>query len=250
LRQALEGSSDPTLKDFAGILYPWSGERPYGRMMDGANSFDLHSDFVVFDLKGLSAYPDLQTVMILIITDFILGKIESPDPSVRVRRKQILMDEAWELLKSPTSSLFMEYCVRTLRKSGSGITFITQGLEELVASPIGPALLANTATKFLLMQRGDLEPARKILKLNEQEVALVSSLRQAKGRYSEAFLIANDSRGIIRAVPSAYEYWLATSDAADGGFLQSLRDQHPMLTIGEIVAIAASTYPKGVNGGG
>jgi type IV secretory pathway VirB4 component len=98
--------------------------------------------------------------MILIITDFILGRVEN----TKGKRKQILMDECWELLKSRGSQRFMEYCVRTLRKTGSGITFITQGLEEIVASPIGSAILSNTATKFVLLQRGDLKPIRELLK--------------------------------------------------------------------------------------
>ena len=61
---------------------------------------------------------------------------------------------------------FMEYCVRTLRKTGSGITFITQGVEEIVASAIGPAILNNTATKFVMLQRGDTEILKNTLKVN------------------------------------------------------------------------------------
>ena len=169
------------LREFSKILFSWTGESPYGRLLDRKDGLAFNADFVVFDLKGLSAYPDLQSVMILIITDFILAQIETKDSLGR--RKQILMDECWELLKSPASSGFMEYCVRTLRKAGAGITFITQGLDEIVASPIGGAILANTATKFILMQRGGLEPLRKILKLNEQELNIISSLGQQKGSY-------------------------------------------------------------------
>ena len=49
---------------------------------------------VVFDLKGLSSYPDLQSAMILILTDFILGQVESKQHLNRP--KQIIMDECWE----------------------------------------------------------------------------------------------------------------------------------------------------------
>ena len=139
----------------------------------------------------------------------------------------------------------MEYCVRTLRKTGSGITFITQGLEEIVRSPIGPAILSNTATKFVLLQRGDLEPSRSILKLNEQELGLISSLRQVKGSFSEAFMMANDSITVIRAVPTPLEYWLATSDAADNELLEKTRKEHPNRTLLEVIEELAKLYPKG-----
>ncbi len=249
LMKILADSKDTALQSYAKMLYPWTGNRSYGRLLDGINAFDIHADLVVFDFKGLSSYPDLQAIMILIITDFILGKVESSAPAMQGRRKQILMDECWELLKSRASSSFMEYCVRTLRKSGSGITFITQGLEEIMASPIGAAMISNTASKFILMQRGDLGPLEKVLKLNKQEIALVGELRQVKGAYSEAFLIAGEERGVVRLVPSPYEYWLATSDANDNAYLEVLKLDFPRLTLPEVIAKAASYYPSGPSGG-
>lgn len=246
LRKNLEASTVSELRDFAKMLYPWTGERPYGRLLDKENELDLKSDFVVFDLKGLSAYPDLQAVMILIITDFIVGRVESRDPKLQGRRKRILMDEAWELLKSRPASHIMEYWVRTLRKSGSGVTFVTQGLEEVAIHPIGPAVLGNTATKLILLQKGDLEPARKILKLNDQEMALISSLRQRKGQFSEAFMMNGDDKTVIRSYPTPIEYWLATSDRDDNDALEEFRRKNPEATLNHAIYEMALRYPRGV----
>ncbi len=245
LARVLSEGKDKALDNFSRMLYPWTEDRPYGRVLDADNSLEIEKDFVVFDLKGLSSYPDLQSVAILVITDFILGQVDS----FRDRRKQILLDECWELLKSKGSSNFMEYCVRTLRKTGSGITFITQGLEEITASPIGAAILSNTATKFILQQRGDLEPSRKVLKLNDQEMELIRSLRSQKGRYSESFLISNESRSVIRAVPTPVEYWLSTSDAADNQCLEEKRRKSPEKRLPEIIYELAKELPFGVAGG-
>lgn len=246
LQKVLVASPERELNNFAKMLYPWTGDRAYGKLLDRANELDLNSDFVVFDLKGLSSYPDLQAVMILIITDFIVGKVESKNPAYYGRRKRILMDECWELLKSRAASNAMEYWVRTLRKSGSGVTFITQGLPEVAAHPIGSAILGNTATKFILLQKGDLEPVRQILKLNDQELALVSSLRQQKGLYSEAFMIANDDRTVIRTYPTPVEYWLATSDRDDNNALEEFKTQHPEKSMPEAIYEMANRYPKGI----
>jgi type IV secretory pathway VirB4 component len=245
LRKVLEASPEAELKNFAKMLYPWTGDRAYGQLLDRQNEVDLNSDFVVFDLKGLSSYPDLQAVMILIITDYIVGKIESSSHAYYGRKKRILMDECWELLKGPAANA-MEYWVRTLRKAAAGITFITQGLEEIVAHSIGPAILGNTATKLILMQRGDLEPVRKILKLNDQEVALISSLRQQKGIFSEAFMTANEDRALIRVYPTPLEYWLVTSDRDDNAALEEYRRLNPEKKIAEVIYEMALRYPKGV----
>ncbi len=211
----LKNSNDESLVKYSKMLYSWTGDRPYGRLLDTNLNFDQQNDFVVFDLKGLSNFPDLQAVMILIITDFILDRVEACDGNTSTKKKRILMDECWELLKGRSSSNFMEYCVRTLRKAGAGITFITQGIEEIKTHEIGPAILNNTATKFILMQKGDLRPIKDILKLNEKEISLISSLKSRKREYSEAFMINNESSAIIRIHPSDKEYKIATTNFED-----------------------------------
>jgi conjugal transfer ATP-binding protein TraC len=244
LRKTLEASKERELQNFAKMLYPWTGERAYGQLLDRANELDLKSDFVVFDLKGLSSYPDLQAVMTLIITDFIVGKVESKSPRYYGRKKRIYMDECWELLKGP-AAYAMEYWVRTLRKALGGITFVTQGLEEIVAHPVGPAILGNTPTKVILLQRGDLEPVRRALKLNEQEMALISTLQQQKGVFSEAYMIANEDRSVIRVYPTPLEYWLATSDRDDNTVYEQYRTENPNKSITEVIYDLATRYPHG-----
>ena len=249
LREVLAKSSERDLQNFSKMLYPWTGDRAYGQLLDRENELDLKSDFVVFDLKSLSSYPDLQSVMTLIITDFIIGKVESKNPAYFGRRKRILMDECWELLKSKAAANAMEYWVRTLRKSGSGVTFITQGVAEIAAHPISSAILGNTATKFVLLQKGDLSIVRDVLKLNEQEMSLISSLKQKKGLYSEAFMIANDDRTVIRAMPTPLEYWLATSDRDDNTALEQLRSERPELSLNQAIYELARKYPLGISNG-
>jgi type-IV secretion system protein TraC len=231
---------EESMRAIAKMLYLWTGERPYGRLLDGQGSLRTDASICTFDLKGLSSYPDLQSVMILILTDFILTQVEGD----RTLKKRIILDEAWELLKSNAAASFMEYCARTLRKTGSGITFITQGVEEIVASPIGPAILNNTATKFIMLQRGDSEILRETLKLNSQELNLIHSLGQKKGEYSEGFMIEGDHRQVVRIYPSPFEYWLSTSDAQDNAYLTELKESG--LDLVQAIEKAAHYYPNGV----
>lgn len=234
-------SHENSLKILGKMLYMWTGDRPYGRLLDGQGSLRTDAPICTFDLKGLSSHPDLQGVMILILTDFILNQVETD----KINRKRIILDEAWELLKSPSAASFMEYCARTLRKTGSGITFITQGVEEIVASPIGSAILNNTATKFIMLQRGDTEILSQALKLNQQEVGLIHSLEQRKGEFSEGFLIEGDNRQVVRVNPSTTEYWLSTSDSQDNAYIENLRNSG--LSITEAIIQAAREHPTGVS---
>jgi conjugal transfer ATP-binding protein TraC len=239
----LRGLNEPSMLPIAKMLHMWTGDRPYGRLLDGMGTLRTSAPICTFDLKGLSSYPDLQSVMILILTDFILNQVEQD----KTNRKRIILDEAWELLKSPASANFMEYCARTLRKTGSGITFITQGIEEIVSSPIGAAILNNTATKFVMLQREDSKALRSALKLNNQELALIHSLQQKKGDYSEGFMIEGDHRQVIRMYPSPLEYWLSTSDAQDNKVLDAFLSEG--LTLTEAIEKASNAYPKGYSQG-
>lgn len=245
LKMNLAKSEEVSLRTISKLLYMWSGKTPYGRLLDGAGSLRTDTKVCTFDLKGLSSYPDLQRVMILILTDFILTQVERD----RSTKNRIILDEAWALLKSNAAASFMEYCVRTLRKTGggSGITFITQGVEEIVSSPIGSAILNNTATKFVMLQRGDSDVLRDALKLNTQELGLIYSLEQKKGEYSEGFMIEGDHRQVVRIYPSPFEYWLSTSDAADNHYLESLKGKGYKLV--EAIEEAAVRFPKGVANG-
>ena len=243
LAKSLKEFEEPSIKAISKMLYTWTGTRPYGRLLDGMGSLRPDAPICTFDLKGLSNYPDLQGVMILILTDFILTQVEGD----KTCKKRIILDEAWELLKSQAAASFMEYCARTLRKTGSGITFITQGVDEIVASPIGSAILNNTATKFVMLQKGNSEVLRDALKLNSQQLELVHSLAQKKGEYSEGFMIEGDHRQVVRIYPSPFEYWLSTSDAGDNQYLDSLkRDGHTLVSA---IEEAAKTYPNGITQG-
>jgi conjugal transfer ATP-binding protein TraC len=240
LKSKLMKSGEVSMQTIAKMLYMWTGETPFGKLLDGKGSLKTDASICTFDLKGLSSFPDLQGVMILILTDFILTQVEGD----RTTKKRIILDEAWALLRSSAAANFMEYCARTLRKTGSGITFITQGVEEIVASPIGPAILNNTATKFVMLQRGDSQVLRDTLKLNSQEVSLIYSLEQRKGEFSEGFMIEGDHRQVVRIYPTPFEYWLSTSDASDNHHLDSLR--HQGLNLVDAIASAASEYPNGI----
>lgn len=240
LEKVCKKSDEPELQKIAKLLFSWVGNSPYGKLLDRRKEIKADSPIISFDLKGLSQYPDLQSVMILILTNFILDQVESD----RKTSKRVLLDEAWELLQSQAAASFMEYAARTFRKTGSGITFITQGVEEIVKSPIGPAIMNNTAMKVVMSQKGDLRPLETALKLNPREVSLIQSLEQRKGVFSEGFLIEGDHRQIVRIYPSPLEYWISTSDSKDNKYLDEMKQSG--LDLPEAIKKAANEYPFGV----
>jgi hypothetical protein len=80
--------------------------------------------------------------------------------------------------------------------------------------------------------------------LNEQQLALIHSLEQRKGEFSEGFMIEGDHRQVVRIYPSPFEYWLSTSDASDNQYLEELKSSGMKLI--EAIEAAAELYPKGI----
>ncbi|UYL09874.1 ATP-binding protein [Bdellovibrio sp. SKB1291214] len=236
-----EKSKEETLKRIGKLLYPWIGNSAYGKLIDRQGKINADSPVVAFDLKGLAQYPDLQSVVTLILTGFILDQVELN----KGVPKRVLLDEAWSFLQSKAASTFMEYAARALRKTGSGITFITQGVEEIVESAIGSAILNNTATKMILQQQGDTKILKEALRLKSQEVRLIESLDRRKGAFSDVFVMNGDSRQVLRIQPSPVEYWISTSDASDNCYLQGIIDSGVSLE-GAILK-AAKEAPFGVD---
>ncbi len=57
--------------------------------------------------------------------------------------------------------------------------------------------------------------------MSDKEIELLKSVETQKGRVSEALVISDSSRGVIRLVPDPFLYWLATSDAKDNEYLEN-----------------------------
>jgi hypothetical protein len=95
------------------------------------------------------------------------------------------------------------------------------------------------------MQKGaDEERLKEVLHLNETESALIASLHQRRGEYSEAFLIAEEQRAVVRIEPTPLEYWIATTDPRDLAVLQ--KEGKSGKSQLEVLRELSQLYPRGV----
>lgn len=243
LRELLLKHSEPQIQRVGKILSSWCGESPYGKFVDQKTTLELTRPMVCFDLKGMESYPDLQAACLFIITDFVWREVQRD----RSRMKFLIMDECWKLMENESASLFIAEVFRTFRKYMASAIAISQNIDDFARSKIATAILPNSSIKWVLKQKGaDKERLKEVLTLNPNEVELISSLRQERGFYSEAFLMAEDNRAVVIIDSTPLEYWLATTDARDLGKLDEYKKQHPELSNLEILKKLAEIYPRGV----
>ncbi|MGZ6311245.1 MAG: VirB4 family type IV secretion system protein, partial [Bdellovibrionota bacterium] len=243
LREILLAHEDVSIRRYGRILTPWCGNTPYGRFVDRPTTIEFQKSVVAFDLKGLESYPDLQAVCLFIITDFIWREVQRD----RKSKKFLVFDECWKLLENDAGASFIAEVFRTFRKYYAGAIAISQNMDDFAKSKVAGAILSNSSVKWCLTQRGaDQARLKEVLQLNDQEMALIASLHQERGVYSEAFLMAQDRRAVVAIESTPLEYWIATTDPRD----LSLIDERMRATSGasalDVLTALSNEYPRGV----
>lgn len=246
LKDRLNQHTDPEIKRLGRILGLWCGDSPFGKFVDRPTSVSLQKDVVCFDLKGLDSHPELQAVCLFIMTDLIWRQIQQD----RTQMKFTIFDECWRLLQDEAASLLIGDVFRTFRKYRASAIAISQTMDDFSKSQIAGAVMPNSSIKWILKQKGaDQESLKTALQLNEREMGLISTLSSEKGKYSEAFLMADDKRQVVRIESTPLEYWLFTTDPADIGLIEKTKAEDPTATDLEILNHLADLYPEGAANG-
>ena len=76
LRNVWLKSDSAFLKNAATILYGWTEDRAYGRLLDNNNSLKADAKWVCFDLRGLNDHVELQRVLMLGCCEEALGSCQ------------------------------------------------------------------------------------------------------------------------------------------------------------------------------
>ncbi len=242
LKEILTNHQDLELRKIGRILSTWCGDTPYGKFVDRPTNLNLSSQIVCFDLKGMESQPELQSVCLFLITDLVWREIQKD----RTSMKFVIFDECWKLLE--TNSEFISEIFRTLRKYFSSAIAISQTMDDFSKSKIASAVMPNSSIKWILKQKGaNLENLKEALQLNEREMSLIASLQSEKGKYSEAFLMCEDKRQVVRIEATPLEYWLATTDPKDISLLEQIKKENPNFSEFEALKLAAKNYPNGAS---
>ena len=178
-------------------------------LLEGPESFVFQgepvelSNRVGISLRGVES-EKLKNIISLLVFARIWRNIED---APRSRRKIVVVDEAWLLLKNPNAARWMEAISRRGRKRNVAFIFLTQQPQDVLRNPIGNLIVRNAASKLLLMQDiNAIDMVSKEFKLSEAEKQEL--LRAQPG---EGILITENTRLSLRITLSKKEYRLFTT---------------------------------------
>lgn len=213
LKSLLDSHEDEEMRRYGQILYSWTGNRTYGKILDGNTNVKLNKDIVAIEVQSLNDYPELKSVVLLLLTSFMKKEAmrELDRPTL------IIVDEAERLFKSEMAKQLVITFYRTLRKYNSGIFCVSQNyLDFMQDEEVRNALLPNTTNIFVLRQkRIDWKKFQSVFDLNEAQVEAIKSIEIEKGVSSEMVLFQDEKMAVLKLVPEPLSYWISTSDAND-----------------------------------
>src|SRR5205823_522767 len=198
-------------------LKDWTGEKgTYSRLFDRHTTVPTDSNWLFFNIEGLSNDPRLETAMSMLIANAMAERASGRSGQMSIT----VLDECWALLDSPVLAPEVVQLFRTARKRNASVWAISQTLEDFVGTERqprvhGPGIVKNSTTKIIGQQRGDLAALTNHLYLNDVVLKEIKGLAPPrKGRSAEAVLALGEraeTTEVIRLVPTPIDYWICTT---------------------------------------
>ena len=222
------------MKRYAQVLFSWTGDTAYGKMLDRKTSIKLSRDLVTIEIKGLANHSELKDILLLLLT----SHIQDTAASDMTRPYLLICDEAERFFKSgDLAKQFIITCYRTWRKYRASIYCLSQNYKDFLSDPeLADALLPNTTNVIILRQRKiDWKDFQEAFDFNDAQLEAVKSLEIVKGKYSEFFYMQDENQAILRLVPEPLSYWICTTDGGDKARILEMEQKYPELPKIEIL---------------
>ncbi|MDP2670928.1 MAG: ATP-binding protein [bacterium] len=217
LYSVLQNMAEPEAKSMAERLEKFIKGSLSG-IFDQQSTVDIKNTFTVFSIRDLE--DELRPIAMFIILDYIWTRIKKDR-----KRRILVVDEAWYLMKHPDSASFMYSIAKRARKYFLGLTTITQDVEDFLNTDYGKAIVTNSSIQILLKQSpASINEVSAVFYLSEGEKNLLLSADIGEGLF-----FAGANHVAIRVQAAEHEHVLITSNPKELEKLRRLGREDPAL---------------------
>lgn len=203
LYKTLIGMEVPDALDLAARLEKFVRGSFVG-IFDKQTNISLDNPFTVFSVKDLQ--DALRPIAMFMILDYIWTRVKRD-----IKRRILIVDEAWHMMRYPDTAAFLWSVVKRARKYYLGLTTITQDVEDFLAQDIGKAIVTNSALRLLLKQSpAAIDKVGEIFYLSQGEKQLLLA-----ANIGEGIFFAGPHHAPIRVVASEEEHKLISTKPTD-----------------------------------
>lgn len=210
-------SPPPTISDLYDTLLHMGGNGPqlaqrlrkyttgtFSGIFSQQSNIDINNSLAVFNIRDLE--DELRPVAMYIVLNYIWNRTK-----IDQKRRIMIVDEAWQLMKYEDSANFLFSLAKRARKYNLGITTVTQDVEDFMGSRMGRAVVANASMQFLLKQSPSaVDVLVDVFKLTSEEKKRLSQFPVGQGLF-----FAGQNHVHIQVVASPTETDLITTNPGD-----------------------------------
>jgi type IV secretory pathway VirB4 component len=168
------------------------------------SNIEINNQMVVFNIRDLE--DELRPVAMYIVLSHIWNIVRAQQ-----KKRMLVVDEAWQLMKYEDSANFLFSLAKRARKYFLGLTTITQDVEDFMTSKMGRAIVGNSSMQLLLKQSpAAVDVLADVFKLTEEEKKRLSNFPVGQG-----LLFAGQNHVHVQIIASRTEEELVTTDPAD-----------------------------------
>ncbi len=162
---------------------------------------DINRKFVVFSLRDME--DELKPIAMYIVTHYIWNAIRR-----ELKKRLLVIDEAWWMMKSEDTASFLMGLVKRGRKYFLGVATITQDVGDFLKSPYGLPIITNSSIQILLKQSPTtIDNLQKTFNLTDEEKYLL-----LESDVGEGIFFAGLKHVAIKNIASYTEDQIITSD--------------------------------------
>ena len=141
------------------------------------SNIDINNSMVVFNIRDLE--DELRPVAMYIVLSHIWNIVRSEQ-----KKRMLIVDEAWQLMKYDDSANFLFSLAKRARKYYLGLTTISQDVEDFMGSKMGRAIVSNSSMQLLLKQSSSaVDVLSDVFKLTEEERKRLSNFPVGQGLF-------------------------------------------------------------------
>jgi conjugal transfer ATP-binding protein TraC len=199
LYKTLVGAEDPISRSLADRIEKFVKGSLVG-MFDSQSNLEIKTQLTVFSIRDLEE--ELRPIAMYLILDYIWTKVRRD-----IKRRVLVVDEAWYMMKYPDSAQFLNAIAKRARKYYLGVTTITQDVEDFLAQDLGKSIIQNSSLQILLKQSAAaIDKVAEIFYLSEGEKHLLLAAGVGEGLF-----FAGPAHAAVKVIASPEEHKLATT---------------------------------------
>lgn len=232
----LKSQSDAVAANLGRKLQPYTKGGIYSRFFNGPATVDLSAKMVVVELEELKERKDLQEVIVQMVILQITNKLYLGD---RKTPSNVVLDEAWDMLRGKQSGEFIETAARRLRKYKGSLVVGTQSVNDFYATPAARAAFENSDWMCLLSQKPEsikqLKESERI-SMDPSMEAMLTSVRTQQGKYAEVMIYGPHGYAVGRLLLDPYSLILYSTKPEEFAAVENLTKQGMSLAdaVGEV----------------